>query len=112
MALQYGNSSGTNVEVGGPYGSAAPNARISELIIKASAWKGAASPYYQTVLLENMSVNSKVDLLPSVDQVRALCAANIALTTENDSGVLTVYAIGAKPASDMTVQVSITEVTT
>ena len=53
---------------------------------------------------------SKVDLLPSVEQLAIFHNKDVAFVTENEDGVVTVYAIGDKPTSDYTMQVSITEV--
>lgn len=111
MALQYGESEGVQVTLGGPYGNVSPTSRISEITLNASDWKEATSPFSQAVVLDTISTASKVDLLPTAEQLLMLCSKNIALTTQNDGGKLTVYAIGGKPSATMTIQVCITEVT-
>ncbi len=90
----------------------APAARIAEVTIKASAWVGSASPYSQVVTIAGTTANSQVDLTPSVAQLAIFHQKDLAFVTENDDGVVTVYAIGDKPTNDYTMQVTITEVAT
>ena len=85
-------------------------ARISEVTILASAWLGTASPYSQVVTVEGATANSQVDLTPSVEQLAIFYNKDLAFVTENEDGVVTVYAIGEKPTNDYTIQVTITEV--
>jgi hypothetical protein len=87
-------------------------ARIAEVTIKASAWVGTASPYSQVVTIAGVTANSQVDLTPSVAQLAIFHQKDLAFVTENDNGVVTVYAIGDKPTNDYTIQVTITEVAT
>ena len=84
--------------------------RISTVALPASAWTGADSLYSQVVTIPGITEHSKVDLLPSVEQLAIFYNKNVAFVTENDDGVVTVYAIGDKPLLDYTMQVSITEV--
>lgn len=92
--------------------SVATAARIAEVTIKASAWVGSASPYSQVVTIAGTTANSQVDLTPSVAQLAIFHQKDLAFVTENDGGVITVYAIGDKPTNDYTMQVTITEVAT
>lgn len=85
-------------------------ARISYATILASEWVGAESPYSQVVQIEGVTENSQVDLTPSIEQLAAFYNKDLAFVTENDGGVVTVYALGDKPANDYTIQVTITEV--
>ena len=87
-------------------------ARIAEVTIKSSAWVGSASPYSQVVTVPGATANSQVDLTPSVEQLAIFHQKDLAFVTENDNGVVTVYAIGDKPTNDYTIQVTITEVAT
>ena len=89
---------------------AAPVARLSEVTLLASAWVGANSPYSQVITLDGITEYSKVDLLPSVEQLAIFHHKDLAFVTENEDGVVTVYAIGDKPTNDYTIQVQITEV--
>lgn len=93
------------IKVGG--GSAA---KIGNVTLRASAWKGTASPYSQVVQISGVTENSQVDLTPSVEQLAIFHDKDLAFVTENEDGVVTVYALGDKPTNDYTMQVTITEV--
>ena len=51
-----------------------------------------------------------MDLTPDVEQLAVFYEKDLCFVTENEGGVVTVYAIGQKPANDYTIQVTITEV--
>jgi hypothetical protein len=85
-------------------------ARIGNATILANAWVGDNSPYSQVVEIEGVTENSQVDLTPSVEQLAIFHEKDLAFVTENEDGVVTVYAIGQKPENDYTIQVTITEV--
>ena len=85
-------------------------ATIGEVTLLASAWLGETSPYSQVVKIEGVTENSQVDLTPSVAQLAVFHNKDLAFVTENDDGVVTVYALGDKPLNDYTIQVTITEV--
>lgn len=111
MALQYGAGGAFTVSMAGPFGGNGGAAvKITEINLLASAWKGAESPYSQVVEVEGVSVNSMVNLHPSVEQLEIFHDKDLAFSTENDDGVVTVYAIGDKPMNDYTIQTSIMEV--
>ena len=84
--------------------------KIAEVALLASAWVGDASPYSQVVEVEGATANSQVDLTPSIQQLAIFYEKDLAFVTENEDGVVTVYAIGDKPTNDYTMQVTITEV--
>ena len=84
--------------------------KLSEVTLLASEWEGADSLYSQVVAIEGTTIYSKVDLLPSVEQLAIFHNKDVAFVTENDDGVVTVYAIGDMPTQDYTMQVQITEV--
>lgn len=84
--------------------------KLSEVTLFASAWEGADSLHSQIVAIEGTTIYSKVDLLPSVEQLAIFHEKDIAFVTENEDGVVTVYAIGDTPTTDYTMQVQITEV--
>lgn len=88
-----------------------PLRRIANVSLLASKWQGSASPYSQVVTIADITANSQVDLTPSVEQLVIFHQKDLALVAENDNGVVTVFAIGDKPASDYTMQATITEVT-
>ena len=85
-------------------------AKLGEVTILANGWIGDASPYAQVVELAGITEFSQVDLTPSVEQLAIFHDKDLAFVTENDGGVLTVYAVGQKPQNDYTIQVTITEV--
>jgi hypothetical protein len=85
-------------------------ASIGEVTLYANKWVGSASPYSQVVTISGTTENSQVDLTPSVQQLAVFYNKDLAFVTENEDGVVTVYAIGQKPENDYTIQVTITEV--
>ena len=91
-------------------GSGGSPARIGEVSLYAGRWVGEASPYSQVVAVAGATENSQVDLTPSVEQLSIFYNKDLAFVTENENGVVTVYAIGQKPQNDYTIQVTITEV--
>ena len=84
--------------------------KISEVTLLADKWVGEASPYSQVVDIVGSTINSQVDLTPSVAQLAVFYEKDLAFVTENYHGVVTVYAIGQKPQHDYTIQVTLTEV--
>lgn len=108
MAQDYGAGGPISVSMAGPFGGGGGSAaKLTELTLPAANWKNGESPYYQVVNVEGVSVNSKVDLQLSVETFHNKA---IALTAENEAGVVTVYAIGDRPTDDIIVQATITEV--
>lgn len=86
------------------------SARIANVDLLAANWVGDASPYSQVVEIEGVTENSQVDLTPSIEQLVIFYEKDLGFVTENEDGVVTVYAIGQKPENDYTIQVTITEV--
>ena len=89
---------------------AAPPSWLTNVTLLASAWTGSDSLYSQVVTINGITEYSKVDLLPSVEQLAIFHNKDVAFVTENEDGVVTVYAIGDKPTLDYTMQAQITEV--
>lgn len=110
MAQEYGASSEIVVEMAGPYGSMGTAAKLVEITMPATGWKGAISPYSQEVSVEGASVSSMVELRPSAAQVEQMRASGIALMAVNDGGEVTVYAIGNKPQEHLVIQAALLEV--
>lgn len=111
MALSYGDAQGIEVRMEGPFGGgggAAP--KTGQLRLLASLWKGAVSPFSQEVTASFVSVNSRVELHPGSQDLQKLFDKGIALAAENDGGTVTVYAFGAAPDWDLTVQAEAQEV--
>lgn len=91
-------------------GVGAATVRLSSVVLPSSEWVGSDSLYSQVVTIDGITEYSKVDLLPSVEQLAIFYNKDVSFVTENEDGVVTVYAIGVKPTNDYTMQVSITEV--
>ena len=85
-------------------------ATIGTVELLADKWVGGENLYSQIVTIDGVTENSQVDLTPSVEQLVVFYEKDLTFVTENDGGVVTVYAIGQKPANDYTIQVTITEV--
>lgn len=108
MAAEY--VADTKIYIGRNGGGAGSAVSISEVTILADAWIGDAAPYSQVVVIDGVTEYSQVDLNPSVEQLAVFYEKDLAFVTENDGGIVTVYAIGDKPKNDYTMQVTITEV--
>ena len=89
---------------------ASKGVRTTEVTLYANAWVGTESPYSQVVQVESVTAYSKVDLLPSAEQLVAFKEKDLDLVTENEGGKVTVFAIGTKPTQDWTIQATVTEV--
>ena len=87
-----------------------PSARIANVDLLAANWIGDTSPYSQVIEMEGITEYSQVDLTPSIEQLVIFYEKDLGFVTENEDGVVTVYAIGQKPENDYTIQVTITEV--
>ena len=85
-------------------------AKVTSITLLSSAWTGSDNLHSQVVSIDGVTKYSKVDLLPSVEQLAIFHNKDVAFVTENEDGIVTVYAIGDKPTLDYTMQVSITEV--
>jgi hypothetical protein len=84
--------------------------RIATVNLAATNWVSSGELYKQSVTVNGITANSKVDLQPTSSQIASLQAAEISLMIENNGGVLTCYAIGNKPAVDYAIQILIQEV--
>ena len=91
------------------HGGASPT-KLATVELKAAAWSGTNNLYSQVVAVDGVTERSQVVLAPSVEQLAIFYDKSIAFVTENESGVVTVYAIGQKPENDYTMQATITEV--
>lgn len=80
------------------------------VILLASAWVGEGNQHYQVVEVEGITLNTKVNLQPTLEQLEVFRNKELTFTTKNENGVVTVYAIGDKPTMDYTMQVTLTEV--
>lgn len=85
-------------------------ARVADVDLLTAKWQGDTSPYYQVVTIAGITAYSQVDLTPSVEQLSIFHEKDLSFVTENEDGVVTVYAIGQKPTNDYTIQATIREV--
>ena len=81
---------------------------LGSVVLSAAGWS-TEEPYSQAAALAGLTAGSLVTLHPTAAQLMALQEAGVtALTAANANGTLTVYALGAAPAADLTLQVTIT----
>ena len=109
MALDFGSGGTFSVRMEGPFGSSGTAIKLTSFTAAAADWKGAISPYSQVVNAA-VSRNSQVDLKLSPEQLEALRDREMAFTACNEGGVVTIYALGDKPETDITFQAAVTEV--
>lgn len=111
MVMEYGIAQDLEVILEGPFGGpGSGGARLAEVALPVDAWKGGESPYSQVVSLEGVTVNSMVNLQLTAAQLQLFHDKDLAFTTVNEEGVVTVYAIGEKPEEDYVFQATIVEV--
>ena len=93
----------------GPKGDPGEAAITLGSITLTSAGWSTEEPYSQAAALAGLTAGSLVALHPTAAQLMALQEAGVtALTAANANGTLTVYALGAAPAADLTLQITIT----
>ena len=81
---------------------------LGSITLTAAGWS-TEEPYSQAAALAGLTAGSLVALHPTAAQLMAVQEAGVtALTAANANGTLTVYALGAAPAADLTLQVTIT----
>ena len=81
---------------------------LGSVALSAAGWS-TEEPYSQAAALAGLTAGSLVTLHPTAAQLMALQEAGVtALTAANANGTLTVYALGAAPAADLTLQITIT----
>jgi hypothetical protein len=108
--LDYEGWSVIETELG--TGQSVTPARIDGVELPADAWESNEDGHLhsQVVDIDGVTEYSQVDLTPSVEQLVVFYEKDLTFVTENDGGVVTVYAIGQKPTNDYNIQVTITEV--
>jgi hypothetical protein len=84
--------------------------RVIEINLPSSSWIGEESPYSQIVNVDGITDYSQINLRPSIEQLNIFYDKDLSFVTENEDRVVTVYAIGDKPANDYIIQATITEV--
>ena len=93
-------------------------ATIGVVELLANNWKPVENTerlYSQNVTItgvdESLDIKKcQVDLTPSVEQLMVFYEKDLTFVTENEDGVVTVFAVGQRPENDYTMQVTLTEV--
>ena len=81
------------------------------VVLLAANWvTESGEKHSQVVTVDGVTENSQVDLTPTEDQLIIWREKELAFTTKNVGGVVTVYAIGQRPENDYTIPVTIREV--
>lgn len=113
MAMEYGSGGNLEVHMDGPFAGigtvGAGGAKLVAISVPAANWKGGESPYSMPVGVDGITVNSKVDVQLSAEQMVLLSDKIITLMAQNNGGVVTLYSFGDKPDTDLTVQATVTE---
>jgi hypothetical protein len=78
------------------------------ITLPAASWAGNG-PYTQSVTIAGATAQSQINAAGSPAQIEAAQAAGYNVVFVNASGTITAYAIGTKPTADLTVFVTITE---
>lgn len=78
--------------------------RKMEVTLLANNWTVSDDGYYftQEIAVPNVTVNSKIDLQPTPEQMIQLLQSEISLFVANNNGTIVVYALNAVPEEDMT----------
>ena len=87
-----------------------PIVPVTSVTLLASSWVSDGDAHSQVVELAGVTAHTKVDLQPTVEQLREFHHKVLGFVAENEAGVVTVYSIGDKPTNDHTIQVTLTEV--
>ena len=83
---------------------------LGSITLAAGGWSGSG-PYAQTAALAGLPAAALVNLQPTAEQLMLLLQQGVTvLTAANQDGVLTVYALGAAPQDELTLQVTVTPV--
>ena len=113
--ITFNGRGGAVIPMGGDYTpemvGAAPAIKTATVTLPVASWTGGASPYSQTVEISNVTANSRIDINPDTVVMNGAMEGGYGLVFGNNAGVITAYAVGDKPTAEITVQVSITEVT-
>jgi hypothetical protein len=88
-----------------------PTVPTASVTLIASAWTGSDHHYSQVVNIPGVTPYTKVDLLPTAEQLAEFHTKSVGFVAENEDGRVTVCAIGDKPTSNYTIPVTLTEVT-
>lgn len=91
---------------------AAAKPKVLNITLPTASWAGSG-PYTQTVTITGGTANTKVDLQGDSTVIALMISDGCSgLYISNTDGVFTAYAINNKPTVNLTVQVTLTEITT
>ena len=91
--------------------NAQPLVTTVNITLPAANWAGTASPYTQGVTVTGGTATSQVDVQANavaIQQMLDVCTNAIYIA--NNGGTFTAYAVGEKPAADLTVQLTVYDV--
>ncbi len=92
----------------GPQGPAG-TATVATVTLSAASWAGEG-PYTQTVTAPSVTATSQINITPDATLLQAAMDQGFSLVIGNNAGTVTVYAVGAKPTTELSVPVVIQEV--
>ena len=86
---------------------------VKNTITLNTSWTDAGNDIYtKSITISGSTANSKIDLQFTASQIQQLLSDGVnAMYVDNDNNSLTVYAVGAAPTAAMTIQCTLTEVT-
>lgn len=74
------------------------------ITLTADKWEGEGPVFSQVVQIDDVTItpNCRIELLPTQEQYAQMYSGGvISLTSENNNGVVTIYADGAAPCMDV-----------
>ena len=83
--------------------------RIVTIELSATWNQDADGKYSQTLVLSDITQNSRLDLQPTVDMIAELKHLGVIFVTENHGGTIIVYSVGNMPQKAYTMQATIVE---
>lgn len=86
--------------------------KTEEITLSASKWveQDGGSHYTQVVSVSGVTANTRIDLNPTPEQLISIVDEGLSMFAANQNGVVTVYCMGGKPATDMTLPIAKQEV--
>lgn len=77
--------------------------------LPANKWTGEGK-YEQLIEIDSVTPNSKIDIQVGADAMNSIISENYRLLIGNENRTVTAYAVGSKPSTDITIQLTITEI--